>query len=268
MKFTVLCTTFLGALALGAQDDAGEVRQRAQDARIDCKALLIGTMDGIESVGVAGAGDDYRILVVVRDNATWLAARGKLGGDKYKGFRVMWTVKESSSEGSNAYYAPPAPRAPSAPAPAPEPAREPQRPTVAAPQNPAWAPTHRQGGRWEDQVPDCDIVREQLGLKRRHRPVGGGSWKSWIPCQIRQRSVLGAGGGHTYLYTSHRPGCQFQNGLISPIYRGSFLWPFELRASDSAWYSQVAGDLYNQFYRPPPMRPKPPAYYPPVATGQ
>lgn len=249
MKF-VLSAALAPLLCASPQDDeAAEARRRAIDARERCATLLVGEVEGVESVGYVGAGKEYRLIVRVRSLPARHAARQRLGGDAVDGLRVIWTVTESSPQAA----APQEPKLPAA-----EPPPSPSRPTVAAPRPPEEA---------EPPGAECDIVREQMGLKPRRHPVGGGSWKSWIPCQIRQRSVLGPGGGHTYFYAAHRPGCPFLDDRLSPIFRGSFLWPYELRASDSAWGEQVRQDLRAQFWRPPPMRPKPPPpAYPPVST--
>jgi hypothetical protein len=248
MKAVALAILALSALP-SQDEEAAEARRRAIDARERCALLLVGEVDGVESVGYVGSGKEYRLVIRVRNLPARFNARQKLGGDAVDGIRVIWNVSEPSSR-----PAVPAPK----PAASEEAAPAPLRPTVAAPRPPEEA---------EPPGAECDIVREQMGLKPRRHPVGGGSWKSWIPCQIRQHSVLGPGGGHSYFYTAHRPGCPFLDDRISPIYRGSFLWPFELRASDSAWAEQVRQDLRAQFWRPPPMRPKPPPEaYPPVAT--
>jgi len=96
-------------------------------------------------------------------------------------------------------------------------------------------------------------------LKKVLHPAGGG--RSWVPCQVIFRSVIGAGGGHSLTYTKHRPTCPirlgrvgmpagsdrfmawvFRSGITPPI-RAGFLWPTELRASDNLWVRQAWGDF-------------------------
>jgi hypothetical protein len=87
------------------------------------------------------------------------------------------------------------------------------------------------------------------------------------PLPVWLRAVQGPGGGHSYLYTKHRPGCPFQDGLASQVYREGFLYPTELRGSDSSWVRQVAQDLDSKFpMPPPPMVPKSTPYRPDVPT--
>jgi hypothetical protein len=93
--------------------------------------------------------------------------------------------------------------------------------------------------------------RPPRDLERLRTVIPAGSWKSGIPCQIRQRRVLGPGGGHSYFYTAHRPDCPFLIDRLSPVCRGSFLCPYELRARDSAWAEQVRQNLRVQFWRSP-----------------
>jgi hypothetical protein len=231
----LLCLVLLMALS---QEEAALAREKVEEARSKC-AVLIGGMDGVVGIHYAGSGADYRLMIVVRDAAAKAAAREKLGGDKVGDIRVLWTVTASATvvEVSNK------------PAPPPPPVN-----TIPAPP--------------ENEGPECDIVRAQLGLKPLHRPVGGASFKSWIPCQVWLRAVEGPAGGHSYLYTKHRPGCPYQDGLASEVYREGFLYPWGLRGSDNLWHRQVGQDLANKFPPPPPpMVPKSYPYRRDVPTG-
>lgn len=231
----ILALAFLaGSASAQDEDGAAMARIRATDARARCVTLL-DDVDGVTSVSYAGSGIDYRLMIVVRDHPARLAALKKLGGDRCEGLPVLWTVtqKTFTRPGTTTIAAMPE-SAPGAP-----------------------APRATRDGTTGPSIPDCDIIRAQHGLPAVRRPVGGSSWRSWIPCKVWLRAVQGAGGGHSYLYTKHRPGCVFQDGLTSEVYREGFLYPTELRGSDSLWARQVAQDLAHKFPAPPPpMRPK------------
>ena len=224
------------SLPLAAEEDPVAVaRERAGEVRARCVTRLDGVA-GVSSVNYAGSGTDYRLLIVIQNHIAKAAAREKLGGDAWEGLGIHWTVL------SNQTVAAPTPeRKPADPAATPPPATLPQPTPPSTPNG----------------EPDCDIVRAQLRLPAMRHPVGGNSWKSWIPCKVWLRSVNGPGGGHSYLHAKHRPGCVYQNGLVSPVVREGFLTPNELRGSDVSWWRQVAQDLGNQFPPPaPPMQPK------------
>jgi len=240
--------------SLRSQDDAAALaHSKAIDVKSRCVTLLDG-VEGVTSVNYAGSGGEYRLLISVRDYTAKQAARRKIGGDTWEGLSILWTVTNTG------VYTSPSNRTIAAPAetPAQDPAtpQEPPPPARPAPP-PATAP----------DIPDCDIVRAQYGLPPVRHMVGNGSWKSWIPCKVWLRAVQGAAGGHSYLYTKHRPGCPFQDGLASAVYREGFLYPTELRGSDSSWQRQVAQDLDSKFPKPPPpMVPKTTPYRPDVPT--
>jgi hypothetical protein len=247
-----LCTAalaVLGAPRVESQDeDAALARAKAIELRGRCMTLL-DDVDGVTSVNYAGAGNDYRLMVVVRDPAARQAARKKTGGDTWEGMPILWSVTHAGSFTKPATTTVAAP-----PEGTPPPPNAPAEPAPAKPSTPA------QPGA---EIPDCDILRAQMGLPPLHRMVGGGSWKSWIPCKVWLRAVQGAGGGHSYLYTKHRPGCPFQDGLASGVYREGFLYPTELRGSDLNWARQVEQDLQSKFPPPPPpMRTKETPYRP------
>jgi hypothetical protein len=246
----VAALAVLGATRVESQDeDAALARAKAIELRGRCMTLL-DDVEGVTSVNYAGAGKDYRLLVVVRDPAARSAARRKTGGDTWEGIPILWSVTHPGTytTPSTATIAAPQEGTPAAPK-TPEPAPAPSKPQKAA------QPTA--------DVPDCDIVRAQMGLPPVHHMVGGNSWKSWTPCQVWLRAVQGPGGGHSYLYTKHRPGCPFQDGLASAVYREGFLYPTELRGSDLSWGRQVRQDLESKFPPPaPPMQPKSTPYRP------
>lgn len=111
-------------LALLTANEAIDARDRARDAQLSCD-MALSNLDGVNSVGLAGSGADYRLLVAVRDLQVKLAARARLGGDVYQGVRVLWSV--ASSAPATAWTPPPPPpvaKPPSKPAPvyAPPPA--------------------------------------------------------------------------------------------------------------------------------------------------
>lgn len=109
--------TILTALAiLMAQDavEAADARERAEGARRKCAALVSGT-DGLSTIGLAGTGTEYRLLLVVRDPVVKKAIQDRLGGDQCDGIPIHWSVKN------------PAAAVPPSPAPAaaaPDPAEE------------------------------------------------------------------------------------------------------------------------------------------------
>ena len=224
------------ALYAGDEDAGAAARARAIEARGSC-FIRLSTVAGVNGVSYAGSGTDYRLLITVRDAATKQAAREKIGGDAWEGIPVLWSVA------SNQTVVAPAAE-PAKPAASPNPSEPPPPGTNPAPPG----TTHE---------PDCDIVRAQVGLPALRRPVGGTSWKSWVPCKVWLRSVAGPGGSHSYLYTKHRPGCGYRDGLFSPVVREGFTAPFEVRGSDISWWRQVAQDVENKFPAPtPPLQPK------------
>ncbi len=253
----VLAVTAAAGLAIPAtaQEEAALSRERATEAKAKCVSLLEG-VDGVSSVNYAGSGTDFRLLIVVRDYAAKLAARQKLGGgETFEGVKVMWTIAGS---GAGLVQAVPTNLAP------PDNGAQPKPPAVP----PAPPPGANEPAPVPAGEPDCDIIRAQLGLKALRHPVGGNSWKSWTPCQVWLRAVQGPGGGHSYLYTKHRPGCIYQDGLYSEVYREGFLYPTELRGSDSSWSRQVSQDLEHKFPKPPPpMQPKSGPYRRDTPTG-
>ncbi|HZE97362.1 MAG TPA: hypothetical protein VE981_10080 [Planctomycetota bacterium] len=229
-------------LARGDDDADAQARQRALQARNHC-ADLLADVEGVSSVNYGGSGVEFRLMIIVRGYKAKQAADRKIGGDAYEGVPILWSVSSPAPE-------PAAADATTPEAPQPETTRAAPRPAAAA------------------DGPDCDIVRAQLGLPGVRHPVGGSSPKSWVPCKVWLRAVTGAGGGHSYLYTKHRPGCPYMDGIVSPVYREGITYPTELRGSDSNWGGQVRQDLEYKFpYPGSSMEPKP---YPPrreVATG-
>jgi hypothetical protein len=232
MRHIGLLAVFAAA-TLHAEDEAAAVaRERAGEIRARCVTRLDG-VPGVTSVSYAGSGTDYRLLISVQDYLAKAAVRQKLGGDSWEGLAVLWSVTSTQTVTA--------------------PKEEPERPPTPAPPPPATKPEPAS----PDAEPDCDIVRAQLGLPPLHRPVGGTSWKSWVPCKVWLRSVAGPGGGHSYLYAKHRPGCAYQDGPVSRVVREGFLTPTELRGSDVSWWRQVGQDVANKFPPPPPpMIPK------------
>src|SRR6185295_11943674 len=226
-------------LLLALAQDEELARTRAAEVRVKC-ANLLDDVSGVTSVNYAGSEAKYRLLIVVREYIAKDAAKKKLGSDAaYDGVPILWTVARTS-------YTTPATQTIAMPQePAPE---NPDKPVEVKP-----LPKRTTPATVNPDIPDCDIVRAQVGLPALHRMVGGSSWKSWVPCQVWRRSVQSTGGGHTYLYTKHRPGCPYQDGLYSEVYREGFLYGFEIRGSDSNWAAGVKQDLDAKFPKPPPM---------------
>jgi len=85
----------LAALLL-AQDPA-DARERADEARRKCATLVAGT-DGLSSIGMAGSGTEYKLLLVVRDPATKKSIQDRLGGDRCDGLPIVWSVKNPTAQ--------------------------------------------------------------------------------------------------------------------------------------------------------------------------
>lgn len=105
------------AALLLSQDpvQAADARERADGARRKCAGLVAGT-DGLTTIGMAGSGDEYKLLLVVRDPAVKKAIQERLGGDQLDGIPILWSVRNAT-----AVAQPPAPPAAAAAAPEPEP---------------------------------------------------------------------------------------------------------------------------------------------------
>ncbi|HEX7898053.1 MAG TPA: hypothetical protein VF950_09860 [Planctomycetota bacterium] len=236
----------LWPLLLLPQTDPGVARLRAVEARERAEAR-IGLFDGVRSVGMGGTGTEYRLIIAVDSLVTKAVAREALGGDEFEGLRILWTVTGNGLPVLHvAAPPPPADPPPAAAAPVPAPP-----PLGAVP-----------GNFWNAKPEDCDIIRDHLKLKKIQHPSSQG--RSWLPCAVHLRQVVGAGGGHTFTYTKHRPDCPIRTGRVGmPPYadnfiawvyssgytypiRAGFTWPYELRASDSLWARQAWGDLESR----------------------
>jgi hypothetical protein len=96
-------TILLVALLL-AQDPA-DARDRADEARRKCASLVAGT-DGLTSIGMAGSGTDYKLLLVVRDPAVKKSIQDRLGGDRCDGLPIVWSVKNPTAQALSTPAAP------------------------------------------------------------------------------------------------------------------------------------------------------------------
>ncbi len=228
---TMLAAILALSTAAAPQDSA---LQKAAEARLRCETLL-GALEGVTVVGLGGARSEYRVLVSCRDAAARLAARTLTGGDLLDGVRIFWTL---------------APQDLPKPAPKPPPAEAPKE-----------APAQEEPP-WKAEATDCDIVRDYLKLKPVNHPAGQG--RSYVPCQLVRRSVTGAGGGHSYTYTKHRPDCPIRLGRVgqpawadnfiawvfqkgfTPVARAGITWPTELRADDKLWDQQASSELMTR----------------------
>src|SRR5687767_5751134 len=101
------------ALILLLQGDPAIARLRATEARNLAEAR-IGLFDGVRSVGMGGAGAEYRLIIVVDSLQTKARAKEALGGDTFEGVKILWTVAGTGLPVVNA-AAPPPPPAPAAP---------------------------------------------------------------------------------------------------------------------------------------------------------
>jgi len=255
MRWVAPIVLALGAAGAWAQEpDSQKALEQATQARQKCSDSLAG-VEGAWVSGLAGTKADYRILVTCRDAAARGAARGKLGGDSFQGLKIYWILQPSAPAQQAPAPDPAPPAAP--PAFAKAPAGKPAPLAAEAKPDPAKEadPEKMLAG----EATDCDIIRDYLKLKPVHHPIGNG--RSLIPCQLIRRSVVGPGGGHTYVYTKHRSDCAIRLGRASqptwadnyvawvfqkgftPVMRAGFTWPFELRADDKLWDAQASGEL-------------------------
>jgi hypothetical protein len=110
----------------------------------------------------------------------------------------------------------------------------------------------------KDPIEDCDIIRDHRKLKEIKHTENG---KTYPNCALMNRQVIGSGGGHAFWYTRHRWNCPVRKGEVAPAagqdgftrwvlnlgfypaVRGSFLYPTELKGSDTLWFRQVHKDL-------------------------
>lgn len=249
----------------------------ADDACANCDVLLC-IIEGAKVTGLSAKDGKYCILIVAKDWAARRDASKLMGSDRtFEGVGLHWTVGGKRA----------APRAPRfQPAPSPKRAKPP--PPSASRSVAAAAPRNF----WNAALTDCDILADYLGKKRTAKIKKNAWGRKPMPCQVRVRSQVGAGGGHTYQYTKHRADCPvrlgrvgppgwsdafmawvFGSGITAPV-RASFLHPTELRASDSLWYKQARGDARTRIpYLPqrpitPHVAKAPPAERPPIATGK
>lgn len=185
----LFCTLTL----LFPQDPPDQARRRAADLRLEC-AEALKDVDGVGSVGLGGTGDDYRLLIAVRDRVALGAVRELIGGDTYGGLKIVWSVAEPPRPGAKDFAPPPA---------AEPPPRERPLPVE---------PFADRNNIWQASITDCDIIRDYLRLKKVTHPSGNGM--SWVPCQIVQRTTIGPDGGHSFTYTRHRPDCPVRQGRV------------------------------------------------------
>ena len=75
---------------------AADARERADGARRTCAGLVAGT-DGLSTIGMAGSGTEYKLLLVVRDPAVKKAIQDRLGGDQVNGIPILWSVKNPTA---------------------------------------------------------------------------------------------------------------------------------------------------------------------------
>jgi hypothetical protein len=239
-------TIFALISALALQDEAlAEARARAVEARNEAENR-VGLIPGVRSVGMGGAGIEFRVLIVVDSLEAKAKARQAIGGDLVERVPVVWSIRPVAA----AVEAPPAaaPPPPAQALPVPPPAAE--------------IGLRAADNFWKARPEDCDIIRDHLRMKSVSRPAGNGRY--WRPCAVHLRQVVGVAGGHTFTYTKHRPDCPIRLGRVGmpaesdrfitwvytsgytyPI-RAGFFWPTELRGSDSLWIQQAYGDLASR----------------------
>lgn len=210
-----------------ALTQGGSDAPNVSEVRHDCRTRLE-SVDGIVSVSYGGADGSYRLLIVCRDSETKAAARKALGGDDFRGLKILWTVSAPAS----AFAAPPPPAVPPkmAPAPAPDPLKA--------------------------SFTDCDLLAAHLQVKGRKMRA--------TPCQLMRRSVIGGYGDHSFMYAKHRAECPVRRGRVGPPERTDdfITWIFTkgftpaertgmtdgygLRGSNNGWYFQATEDLQSR----------------------
>src|SRR6185503_20863192 len=90
----------VAALLLASAQDAvqaADARERADEARRKCAGLVAG-MDGLSTIGMAGSGTEYKLLLVVRDPAAKKSIQDRLGGDRCDGLPIVWSVKNPTAQ--------------------------------------------------------------------------------------------------------------------------------------------------------------------------
>ena len=192
-------------------------------------------VEGVLEVTTGGTPTAPMLVVKTRDAATAAGVRKEVGAE-LGGVKVF------------VFAVPKAPEAEGAPS---EPGK-----TEVKPQEKAAEKAGEQAG--DDPLERCDIIRDHRKLKALTHHENG---KTYTNCQLMRRQVIGSGGGHSFWYTRHRSTCPVRRGEVAlkpgqdsfdrwvlttgfcPAARGSFLWPTELKASDSLWFQQVREDL-------------------------
>jgi hypothetical protein len=92
----MMIVTALGFLMAQDAVEIADARERADGARRKCAALVAGT-DGLSTIGMAGTGTDYKLLIVVRDPGVKKSIQDRLGGDQCDGVPILWSVKNPAA---------------------------------------------------------------------------------------------------------------------------------------------------------------------------
>jgi hypothetical protein len=210
------------AAALGAQDDKPKAEEVVKKHEAALKAI-----EGVLDVSAGGTADDMRIMIRVNSNEAKAAVKKQVG-EVLDGYKVYVYVG--------------APVGQTVATPVPEKPREPER-TKPPP---------------EADIEDCDIIRDHRKLKPITHHKGG---KTVENCKLMHRQRIGGAGGHSFWYTKHRLDCPVRTGRVKmpkdadsyvqwiftqgflPAFKGSFLWPYEIKGSDKGWFEQVKDDL-------------------------
>lgn len=188
-------------------------------------------IEGVIRITTGGASDDRRLVVQVTTEEVKREVL-KLTGSALDGYKVQVVVTG-------------------------EPPREPSEPPKAGSTKTAEKPTVTKEF---DPLDDCDIVRDHRKLKALTHHKDG---KTVANCAVSHRQQVGSAGGHNYVYTKHREDCPIRLGNIKePADADAFLqWVFrlgfmpadrrgylgfELKGSDSLWFSQVREDLTSR----------------------
>ena len=105
----------LGSAPLLAQDavERADARDRADAARRKVAGFAVGTD---ATVGLAGSGTEFRLLVVVRDPVEKKALKDLVGGDRCDGIPILWSMRNSVAPAPPTAPPPPVMTVPQTPA--------------------------------------------------------------------------------------------------------------------------------------------------------
>ena len=251
----LILTLLVTSSGPGVDTPEDRARRQAHKAKSACEEALRET-EGFSSVGIAGSGTIWRLILVCESPKVKQQVVILLGStEKYRGVPIIWSVRSTSTAKSR------------------------KVPVVKV------HPVKQAQGKKPEQpkhtYTDCDIIRMHLNQKSLRDRTG--------TCEELRRSVIGPGGGHYFVFTKHRRNCPIRQGRVDepknadgftrwvfrkgfkPVQRGgSYLKP-----SDVVWHQAAAQSLksslryirdYATWSKSPVWRP-PPTLKPRYVTG-